>query len=66
MDSFDYGKALSEMWTLGGKAFLDAQGQALRAMREGAAAMGLPAGMPGGCPLGCPARGCPAWQCPAW
>jgi polyhydroxyalkanoate synthase subunit PhaE len=50
MDSFDYGKALSEMWTLGGKAFLDAQGQALRAMREGAAAMGLPAGMPGGMP----------------
>ena len=49
MDSFNYGKALSEMWTLGGKAFLDAQQQALRAMRDGAAAsMGLPAGMAGG------------------
>ena len=47
MDSFDYGKALSEMWTLGGKAFLEAQQQALRAMREGAAAMGLPTGTPG-------------------
>ena len=45
MDSFNYGKALSEMWTLGGKAFLEAQQQALRAMRDGAAAMGLPAGM---------------------
>ena len=48
MDSFNYGKALSEMWTLGGKAFLEAQQQALRAMRDGAAAMGLPAGMTGG------------------
>ena len=48
MDSFNYGKALSEMWTLGGKAFLEAQQQALRAMRDGAAAMGLPAGITGG------------------
>ena len=48
MDSFNYGKALSEMWTLGGKAFLEAQQQALRAMRDGAAAMGLPAGIAGG------------------
>ena len=64
MDSFDYGKALSEMWTLGGKAFLEAQGQALRAMREGAAAMGLPAGMPGGCPRDA-RRGLPSWRCPA-
>jgi len=65
MDSFDYGKALSEMWTLGGKAFLDAQGQALRAMREGAAAMGLPAAaMPGGMPGGMPGAGLPGMAMP--
>ena len=64
MDSFDYGKALSEMWTLGGKAFLDAQEQALRAMREGAAAMGLPAGMPGGMPAGMPGAGLPGMAMP--
>src|SRR3712207_9482240 len=47
MEQQDYGKALAEMWTLGGKAFLEAQQQALRAMREGAAAMGVPGAAPG-------------------
>ena len=50
MEHQDYGKALADMWALGGKAFLDAQQQALRAMREGAAAMGLPGAVPGGTP----------------
>jgi hypothetical protein len=40
------------MWALGGKAFLEAQQQALRAMREGAAAMTLPGAAPGACALG--------------
>ena len=59
MDSFNYGKALSEMWTLGGKAFLDAQQQALRAMRDGAAAMGLPAAATMGLPAGMAGGGLP-------
>ena len=50
MEQQDYGKALAEMWTLGGKAFLEAQQQALRAMREGAAAMTLPGAAPGAAP----------------
>jgi polyhydroxyalkanoate synthase subunit PhaE len=66
MDSFDYGKALSEMWTLGGKAFLDAQQQALRAMREGAAAMGLPAGTRGAAMSGgLPGAAIPGMAAPA-
>ncbi len=42
MEQHDHGKALAEMWALGGKAFLEAQQQALGAMREGPAAMALP------------------------
>jgi hypothetical protein len=42
MSDFDYGKALADMWALGGKTVFEAQQQALRAMRESAAAMGLP------------------------
>jgi len=60
--SIDYGKALSEMWALGGKAFLETQQQALRALREGAAAMGLPTeGLPTG---GLPTGGLPAAAMP--
>src|SRR3712207_6553912 len=50
MEQQDYGKALADMWALGGKAFLEAQQQALRAMREGAAAMTLPGAAPGAAP----------------
>src|SRR4029453_18594809 len=50
MEQHDYGKALADMWALGGNAFLEAQQQALRAMREGAAAMGLPGAASGGAP----------------
>ncbi len=42
MEPFDYAKAMADMWTLGGKSFREAQEQAFRAMREGAAAMGVP------------------------
>jgi hypothetical protein len=42
MSDFDYGKALADMWALGGKTVFEAQQGALRAMRESAAAMGLP------------------------
>jgi polyhydroxyalkanoate synthase subunit PhaE len=69
MEQQDYGKALAEMWALGGKAFLEAQQQALRAMREGAAAMGLPAGAatPGAAPgAALPAMAPPAAATPAF
>ena len=42
METFDYVKAMADMWALGGKPFREAQEQALRTMREGAAAMGAP------------------------
>jgi hypothetical protein len=44
VQAFDYGKALTDMWALGSKALLDAQQQALRAMREGASAVAVPGG----------------------
>ena len=53
MDSFDYGKALSEMWTLGGKAFLEAQQQALARHARGRGGDG-PARPGRRCPAGCP------------
>src|SRR5215211_6204160 len=64
MEQQDYGKALAEMWALGGKAFLEAQQQALRAMREGAAAMAQPgAAVPG---AAVPAVAPPAMAPPAF
>ncbi|MCK8786625.1 hypothetical protein M0638_19810 [Roseomonas sp. NAR14] len=38
MENFDYGKAFTDMWALGGKAFMTAQETAMRAMRESMAA----------------------------
>jgi len=55
METFDYGKALAGMWAQGGKAFLEAQQQAFRAMGEAAAAMGMPgAAMPAMAPPALP------------
>jgi polyhydroxyalkanoate synthase subunit PhaE len=52
METFDYGKALADMWAQGGKAFLEAQQQAFRAMGEAATAMGMPgATMPAVAPV---------------
>ena len=36
MDVFEYGKALNDLWTLGGQAFLSAQQSAVKAFAEGA------------------------------
>ena len=48
METFDYGKALADMWAQGGKSFLEAQQQAFRAMQEGAAAgIAAPGAAPG-------------------
>ena len=46
METFDYGKALADMWALGGKTFLEAQERALRAMREGTSAIAMPGATP--------------------
>ena len=43
MEQHDYGKALADMWALG-KTFLEAQQQALRAMREARRRWGCPPG----------------------
>ena len=54
MEGFDYGKAMTDFWASSSRGFLAAGESAMRAMREGAAAMGgqpsngMPAHSPGG------------------